>query len=319
MKIRSFLQRHASAQRVATVMHWLGALLYIVLYLFPPAHAAAEEAMPYSQGLLWKIEAPHRAPSYVFGTMHVSDKRITTLPKPVRDALNEVDDLNLELDFGSGWGDYESRMLQLPKKKQLSGILGDKLFAEVKKRLGGDAVRLENIERLKPWVVMLSLAKTPVGPKGGNAEARLPLDLELHAIALKRGIPVFGIETFEEQLNVFDKLSEADQVDMIRTTIATPEREAKQQLERMIHLYLARDLAGLIALTQEAQGRVGAAYLTAFDKRLIDDRNRVMARRLDDVLIDGGAFVAVGAAHLPGEKGLLNLLARRGYEVERVY
>jgi uncharacterized protein YbaP (TraB family) len=319
MKIRSFLQRHASVQRVATALHWLGALLYIVLYLFAPGPAAAEDAMPYGQGLLWKIEAPHRAPSYVFGTMHISDKRVTTLPKPVRDALNEVDDLNLELDFGSGWGDYESRMLQLPKKKQLSGILGDKLFAEVKHRLGAQAAKNKNLERLKPWVVLLSLAKRPLRPGETGTENRLPLDLELHALALKRGIPVFGIETFEEQLNVFDKLSEADQVDMIRTTIATPEHEAHQQLEKMIQLYVARDLAGLITLTQEAQGRGGAAYLADFDKRLITDRNRVMARRLEDVLVDGGAFVAVGAAHLPGEKGLLSLLAKRGYKVERVY
>jgi uncharacterized protein YbaP (TraB family) len=300
------------------VLHWLGVLLYLALYLFAAPPVAADDAMPYSHGLLWKIEAPHRAPSYVFGTMHVSDKRVTTLPNPVRDALNEVDNLSLELDFGSGFGEYEARMLQLPKKKQLSGILGDKLFAAVKKRLGSEAAKSKNLDRLKPWVVMMALGHRPVGPDARPA-ARLPLDLELRAIALRRGIPVFGLETFEEQFNVFDKLTEADQVDMIRNTLATPEHTAKQQLEAMTRLYLARDLAGLVSLAQQDDDNRGAAYLAEFDKRLINDRNRVMARRADDVLLDGGAFIAVGAAHLPGEKGLLNLLARRGYKVTPVY
>lgn len=318
MTIRSFLRRHASAPAVATALHWVGVMLYLALYLFAAPRAAADETMPYSHGLLWKIEAPHRAPSYVFGTMHVSDRRVTALPRPVRDALNEVDNLSLELDFGSGFGEYEARMLQLPKKKQLSDVIGDKLFAAVKKRLGSEAAKSRNLERLKPWVVMMALGHRPVGP-GSHPAARLPLDLELRAIALKRGIPVFGLETFEEQFNVFDKLSEADQVDMIRNTLATPEHAANQQLEEMTTLYVARDLAGLVAMAQKADGQRGAAYLAEFDKRLIDDRNRVMARRAEDVLLDGGAFIAVGAAHLPGKRGVLNLLARRGYRVTPVY
>lgn len=296
-------------------------LLAIALCITTFSPAAAAEAMPYSNGLLWKIEAPGRAPSYVFGTMHISDKRVTTLPKPVRDALNEVDDLNLELDFGSGFGDYEARMMQLPKRKRLSAILGDTLFAKVRKRLGTEAVKNRNLERLKPWVVLLALGHRPLGPESPAAERRLPLDLELRSIALKRGIPVFGIETYSEQLSVFDKVPEADQVNMIREALETSESDSKRELEEMIHLYVARDLAGLVTLAQRLDnGDNGdVADQLAFEKRMIDDRNRVMARRAENVLIDGGAFIAVGAAHLPGDKGLLNLLAKRGYKVERVY
>ena len=319
MTTRSFLRRHISAPAAATALHWLGVLLYLALYLFAAPPVAAGEAMPYSQGLLWKIEAPHRAPSYVFGTMHVSDKRVTTLPEPVRDALNEVDNLSLEIDFGSGFGDYESHMMHLPKKQQLRAILGEKLFAQVKQRLGADAVNSENLEHLKPWVVLLALGQRPLGPESPAAERRLPLDLKLREIALRRGIPVFGIETHTEHLNVFNKVPEADQVTMIREALAIPERDAKRDLEEMIRLYVARDLAGLIALTQKMEDRSGIADRIAFDKRMIDDRNRLMARRADDVLLDGGAFIAVGAAHLPGKKGVLNLLARRGYKVTPVY
>jgi uncharacterized protein YbaP (TraB family) len=280
---------------------------------------AAAETMPYAEGLLWKIEAPGRAPSYVFGTMHVSDKRVTRLPKPVRDALAEAVDLNLEIDFSSGFGDYEERMMRLPKKQRLRTILGDELFAKVKKRLGGDSVDETTLERLKPWVVLLSLGQRPVGPGSPEAERRLPLDLKLREIALTRGIPVFGIENHTDHLNVFNKLSEADQVTMIREALARPERETKRELEQMIHLYLKRDLAGLIALAQKMEDGSKIAGRAEFDKRLLPDRNRIMARHAENVLIDGGAFIAVGAAHLPGDEGLLTLLAKRGYKVTRVY
>jgi uncharacterized protein YbaP (TraB family) len=295
-----------------------GALLAVALCVIPFSSTAAE-AMPYGKGLLWKIEAPGRAPSYVFGTMHVSDKRVTTLPKPVRDALDEVIDLNLEIDFSSGFGDYEDRMIHLPKTQRLRTILGDALFAKVKKRLGGEAVNETTLERLKPWVVLLSLGQRPVGPGSPEAERRLPLDLKLREIALRRGIPVFGIENHTDHLNVFNKLSEADQVTMIREALARPERDVKREIEEMIHLYVARDLSGLIALTRKMQDRSKIAGRAEFEKRLLPDRNRIMARHAENVLIDGGAFIAVGAAHLPGETGLLTLLAKRGYAVTRVY
>jgi uncharacterized protein YbaP (TraB family) len=67
------------------------------------------------------------------------------------------------------------------------------------------------------------------------------------------------------------------------------------------------------------QDRSKIAGRAEFEKRLLPDRNRIMARHAENVLIDGGAFIAVGAAHLPGETGLLTLLAKRGYAVTRVY
>ena len=318
MSIGSIWRRHPVKGLAPNGAHWLGTLLAIALCSIAFSPAAAAEAMPYSNALLWKIEAPGRAPSYVFGTMHISDKRVTTLPKPVQEALGGVNDLSLELDFGSGFGDYETRLMHLPKKQKLSDILGDKLFAKVKKRLGADPAKNKNLERLKPWVVLLALGQRPLGPESPEAERRLPLDLKLASIALKHGIPVFGIETYTEQLNVFDKVPESDQVRMIREAVDASERDAKRELEQMIHLYVARDLAGLFSYAHKLdQGSI--ADQAAFEKRMIDDRNRVMARRVENVLIDGGAFIAVGAAHLPGEKGLLNLLAKRGYKVEPVY
>lgn len=302
--------------------HWMTnllarALAAATLGVFIAAPSAAD-TLPYSQGLLWKVETPRRAPNYVFGTIHVSDRRVTDLPAPVRDALAAADNLSLELDFALPWSDYAIRKLELPARKRLSAILGDRLFAEVKKRIGDDLPRARDIERIKPWVILLAMSQNMARPDGTMAGG-LPLDLVLRQAALARRIPVFGLETIEEQMDVFDRMAEADQVEMIRSSMATAPAQSKAQLERMIRFYLARDLDGIVAYAQALRAPGGASHMAEFDRRLLDDRNRVMARRMQDLLREGGAFVAVGAAHLPGEKGVIALLARRGYRIERVY
>jgi hypothetical protein len=293
----------------------LVALLVSVAQLQP---AAAREMLPYGQGLLWKVEAKGRMPNYVFGTIHLSDIRVTTLPDPVRQALNEAENLSLEVDMGA-WSLYETQMLQLPEGRPLSEVLGKTLFARVERHLGEAVGGRTALERMKPWVVLLSLTQTMSGASRRASGGALPLDLVLRSIALQRGILVFGLEEHEEQFAVFDRMPEADQVEMIRDALASRTDDVAPRMERMIQLYLARDLDGLYALSKSLWKKGRKEVIDAFYKRLIVDRNHVMARRMHDLLREGGAFVAVGAGHLAGEEGVLNLLARRGYGIERVY
>jgi uncharacterized protein YbaP (TraB family) len=64
---------------------------------------------------------------------------------------------------------------------------------------------------------------------------------------------------------------------------------------------------------------MGPAYVRTLVKRLIDDRNKVMVERMATLLTQGNAFIAVGAAHLPGEAGILHLLELRGYRISRIH
>jgi uncharacterized protein YbaP (TraB family) len=89
----------------------------------------------------------------------------------------------------------------------------------------------------------------------------------------------------------------------------------------MIPLYLKRDLAALQAVGTDltdtsAEERRGAE---AFLDRLVDERNVRMVERMIPRLEEGATFVAVGALHLPGQRGILQLLANRGYKVAAVY
>ena len=89
--------------------------------------------------------------------------------------------------------------------------------------------------------------------------------------------------------------------------------------ETLIRLYLAGDLAAIFRLMVEPARLLGEDYMTTFIERLLDARNEVMVHRMDGLLKHGNAFIGVGAAHLPGDKGVLRLLEKKGYKITRVY
>ena len=88
--------------------------------------------------------------------------------------------------------------------------------------------------------------------------------------------------------------------------------------EEMTQQYLDRDTGGIYSRMQ-AQRESQPELMELFLRRFNDARNQIMADRMAERLAEGGAFIAIGALHLPGEKGLLSLLSQRGYSVERVY
>ncbi|MDH3716167.1 MAG: TraB/GumN family protein, partial [Gammaproteobacteria bacterium] len=167
------------------------------------------------------------------------------------------------------------------------------------------------LRRLRPWAVAMVLSM----PRQFSG---LALDLYLQQYAQRLEKPLYGLESLEEQLAVFDELSTTEQLQLLHTTLhQLPELPAL--IEALTNAYLARDLAAMQALV-EAQLAIGdVRFNHRFSTRLIDDRNLRMLRRMQPRLREGGAFIAVGAMHLPGERGLLSLLRGRGYELLAIY
>jgi uncharacterized protein YbaP (TraB family) len=191
------------------------------------------------------------------------------------------------------------------------------MFGQLADRLSAYGVGEKQLDRFKPWAALITISLLPQ-EKTRQAAGRLPLDLALGARAQKRGIPVFGFETVEEQLNLFEGLPEADQISLLATAISDHDKVGPM-FERMIQSYLDRDLEGLMtwAIDQTAGG--DERHRQIFEVRFLERRNKLMVDRLRSRLQTGGALIAVGAAHLPGKTGVLSLLAERGYTIERIY
>jgi hypothetical protein len=169
------------------------------------------------------------------------------------------------------------------------------------------------LRMFKPWAVALLLSAPQQDPSG-------VLDIALARIAAEQGKPVHELESLEEQIEVFEGMTESDQVALLRYAVDNYER-MPALIGRLIEAYLARDLAGLWRISEQSGGDGAEAkrLRAIFTRRLLEDRNIRMAERSEARLKEGGALIAVGALHLYGDAGILSLLERRGWRVTRVY
>lgn len=272
--------------------------------------AAREDGSRYTRGLLWRIESPGRAPSHLFGTIHSSDPRVLALPAPVTQAFEGAASFTMEMvTDGSALVTMAEQMF-LGEGQTLKQLTGDALYGEIRAALAARGLPDLGLEKQKPWAVLMTLWAPP-------SRGAMFLDLALQLKATLAGKPVHGLETMQEQLSVFDSLSLEDQVALLRETVKA-QKEIAAQLEALTRAWLARDLTGLMD-TVERYRPADARIYNSLMQRLLDDRNRRMAERMEPRLAEGKAFIAVGAAHLPGPDGLLALLARRGYRLTAIY
>jgi uncharacterized protein YbaP (TraB family) len=117
---------------------------------------------------------------------------------------------------------------------------------------------------------------------------------------------------------VFDSMSLDDQIALLRDTLdQLPELDAF--FEELLDAYLDRDLARLLELNEQSLEDVDADVAETFNRRVILERNRLMADRMEPRFRKGSTFVAIGALHLPGQEGVLALLSQRGYRLRRLY
>ena len=287
-----------------------GALLFIYLiYLAIPGISCAQ--VENSDGLLFRIEKSGGAASYLFGTMHTEDKRVLDLPPLVREAFEGSSRLVLEIKPGPMMLIATMRAMTLEEGKQLSDMMDDAIYQRCIEAMEFKGISEATLRRLKPWAVALTLSLPP-----STTGQFLDLILYEQSVAAERD--VVGLETVEEQLSVFDEMLEADQVALIEDTLDKLDLLPALH-ETMLETYLRRDLAGLVAMSNDYFQGGDDALAKRFQTRIIDKRNLKMVERLQPLLAKGNIFVGVGALHLPGPLGMLRLLEARGYRVEKVY
>ncbi|HEX2828304.1 MAG TPA: TraB/GumN family protein [Burkholderiales bacterium] len=286
-------------------------LFALLLSLFALSSAIAQTTA-YTQGLLWKVEGRGREPSYVFGTIHISDPRVTALPAPVRSAFDAARSFAVEVTLDPATMLQAAHRTIYTDGRDLRTVIGAPLFEKVAAGSGTLGLPPELLKGFKPWAIGLFLSTPDVDPTN-------VLDFVLQRNAMEQKKALHSLETIDEQLDVFDKLSERDQVAFLRAALEARER-LPALVQRMTTAYLARDLAALTRISEEERGDAETRRMTtALMQRLLYDRNVLMAKRAETLFAGGNVFVAVGALHLYGDRGVLAELARRGLRVSRVY
>lgn len=278
--------------------------------------AAVENA----EALLWRVEKPGLAPSHLFGTMHLTDLRTATITPKVDAAISGSQNVALEVadlsEAGTAAAIAEaSRLAIFTDGRSLKTLLSREDYAKVEATLKRSGMPAEAGRLFKPWVISLLLASSDCERR--KIEAGHPvLDLKIAEEAKRRSIPVTGLETAKEQFEAMASVPEDQQVAMLRAGLAYADR-ANDLVETLVQLYLSRKIGATwpfqVALA-EKQGIPESAF-QGFKDGLVTKRNLKMRDSAVPLLEKGGAFIAVGALHLSGKEGLVELFRQAGYSV----
>ena len=267
----------------------------------------SEEATADLGGLLWRITSPEGDDSHLLGTIHSADPRVVQLRPAVSHALDRCERFVMEMEMDASVLTAFGSNMMLTDGSDLEGLIGAALYAQVVAAMADLGMPEMVVRTLKPWVVMALLSMP--APTGEPF-----LDMVLQQRAGGAGKPTFGLESADEQLSVFEALSMPDQIELLKMALAQLP-ELPRMFEQLIEAYVADDLGRIAALAADYKRSGNPAATQRFMLRLNDERNERMARRMLTFLDQGNSFIAVGALHLTGPNGLIQLLRDQGYRV----
>lgn len=282
-------------------------VLFLIILLCP----LVTHAETFSKGLLWEISSQAGKQSYLLGTMHSDDERITRLPAVIRAAFDESESFTGEVMMDMKTIITMSQMMYFTDGRKLKDILGEERYQICTDYLMQYGIPEFMAAIMKPWAVATTISLPK--PKSGQF-----LDLMLFQDAMNQGKAVYGLESADEQMSALDEMTEEQQIAMLDEAIENFDR-LPGIFQRFVTIYLNRDLKGLQNINNELMSDGDAAVAEHFEKKLLVERNHLMAERMQPRLKEGKAFIAVGALHLPGDEGILNLLVNRGYQVKAIY
>jgi len=278
-----------------------------------------------SNAIFWRISDRQTAPSYLFGTVHSTDPRVTSLAPQVETALRGASSVAVEIakleqnNFADLMKKRPELFLSLkgPKLDTLISANDYAILFDVAQKAGTP----KNVVPLfKPWFASVSYFAVPACETLRMRSKLAVLDSRITEFAGAHNIPVTGLETMEEQFSTFAALPMVHQITLLENGIYS-HNLTNDMYATTVELYLSRQLGFIQPLSLVfSRDRVKSqAANDAFKDVLLDKRNINMHERSLPLVKKGGAFIAVGALHLIGDKGLVALFERSGYKVEKLY
>jgi uncharacterized protein len=281
------------------------------------AQAAATEN---AGALLWKIERTGHPTSYLFGTVHLTDERVTKLSPAVEQAIGQSKTIALEVSDVSDKATatviaQSAPLVMFTDGRRLDGLLSGTEYDTVMKVLSRSGMPSDLAALFKPWIVTLILSVSDCERASVQQGARV-LDMKLAEVGKTLGMQVVGLETIPEQLQALASVPEPQQLDMLRASLKFADR-TNDLMETLVQLYLDRKISAAmpfqIALAKQVG--IGDDAFAGFQEKLLTDRNVKMRATAEPLLEQGSVFIAIGALHLPGKQGLVALLREAGYTV----
>ena len=293
---------------MAGARHRLGSVLLAMLWLGAAAHVRADE-----KSLLWKVSKGSSS-VYVLGSIHYLRNENYPLKKAILDALETSKRLVLEIDLNATSGQAAQRLM-LEKALFRDGTsLPQNISAETYQLAAERATQLGIdmgiFNPMKPWFAAINLIAIKL--KALGLDPRRGVDQYLAGEAKRRGKPISGLETLDFQIGLLDQLSKQNQEAMLRETVSELDL-LDRNIDEIVRSWADGDEAVLAKLLL-----AGMVEFPEIHQKVLVERNRRWLPEIEKLIHDGsGAMLVVGAAHLVGQDGVIEMLKAKGYRVEQ--
>ena len=285
----------------------LTGLILVLLLSVASMAVLAGQNQDIDHALFWSIQKNGEPVGYLLGTIHSEDPRVLDFSEEFLRKLNENDMFAMELVPDLPTLARLTEYMHYPPEKTLESVIGSVRYKALVSALSNYKVPAEFISQMKPWAAMMTLSTPP-------PETGFFMDLSLSLRASGSGLKVVGLETLEQQLSFLQEMPMPMQLALLDQALAEFEH-VNEAHDQMVDAYLENNLPGLQALSDEQLEGVDEEAGVYFIESGIRARNLRMLESLLPHLESNRVFVAVGALHLPGEQGLLDLLRRHGFEL----
>jgi uncharacterized protein YbaP (TraB family) len=271
-------------------------------------------ALAHAASPVWAIHGDHNT-VYLAGSVHLLKAGDSALPAAFDRAYAGSQTLVMELDLGkvdpmqaAGW------MAQhgvLPEGTDLKKAIGDTRYQRVSSEAGRLGLPMEMLDQFAPWVLGLQLMELQYAKAGFDSEQGVEQQLEHRAQADHK--PTSGLETLEEQLGYFETLTQEQQAKFL-DLVLNDLHEVDSDTQDVIRAWRAGDATRLAGLLSDEYRQFPALY-----QMLVTNRNKRWEPQIQQLLHQkDNYFVVVGALHLVGDGGLLQLLRKDGFKVEQL-
>lgn len=285
--------------------------IILTAFILQSCHAQKIEPLPKNKDnntLLWEISGKDlKKPSYLFGTFHLLCKDDIHLGTNLQQALKNADEVYFELDLDDPATTLGGlTMMNMPKGVSLKTLYNAEQYARVSKFFSDSLkANLSFFDGMKPMMLEALLY-----PRMMPCKSPSGVEMEIMALAKKEKKEIKGLETIQFQSSVFDSIPYDVQAKALLKDIDSADKY-RIYFNKMMNIYKSQqtgELSAFIADTTFSQGEN--------DDMLLKDRNVNWVKQLKTTILPKeNIFMAVGAAHLFGENGVIALLRKEGYTV----
>ncbi len=264
------------------------------------------------KSLLWSVLGENmEQPSYIFGTIHIIKNEDFFLGNRIDEIIRNASKIVLEVDLQHINTLELASAGILPDGKQINDYITEEDY-EILLSFMADSVGLSKASfnaaysKMKPMFIEQFVVYRFLGENPRSYE------LEVSEMAEEEGIEIEGLETLAEQISFIDQIPMEQQISDLMETIKNYSNTRKV-FTSLLDYYKTQDLeklSDLIAKELESN--------EAYQEILLDKRNKNWLPKIEEYVAEGNVFMAVGAGHLGGEGGVLNLLKAKGYRVEPI-